>query len=160
MPQMIPITPPTELRVTASIRNCVRISWPCAPTAMRTPISRVRSVTLTSMMFMMPMPPTSSETPAIAPSSTVITREVAVAASAISCCVRTVKSSSRPGRMLCRCRSNEMICCWAASTWRASPIWTLMLRKVVPPMTRFIALVYGITTISSALHLAGSGLSV
>ena len=27
-----------------------------APTAMRTPISRVRSVTLTSMMFMMPMP--------------------------------------------------------------------------------------------------------
>ena len=33
-----------------------------APTAMRTPISRVRSVTLTSMMFMMPMPPTSSDT--------------------------------------------------------------------------------------------------
>jgi len=30
-----------------------------APTALRTPISRVRSVTLTSMMFMMPMPPTS-----------------------------------------------------------------------------------------------------
>ena len=28
---------------------------------MRTPISRVRSVTDTSMMFMMPMPPTSSE---------------------------------------------------------------------------------------------------
>ena len=32
-----------------------------APTAMRMPISRVRSVTETSMMFMMPMPPTSSE---------------------------------------------------------------------------------------------------
>ena len=30
-----------------------------APTALRMPISRVRSVTLTSMMFMMPMPPTS-----------------------------------------------------------------------------------------------------
>ena len=29
--------------------------------AMRIPISRVRSVTETSMMFMMPMPPTSSE---------------------------------------------------------------------------------------------------
>ncbi len=29
---------------------------------MRMPISRVRSVTLTSMMFMMPMPPTSRET--------------------------------------------------------------------------------------------------
>ena len=33
---------------------------------MRRPISRVRSVTDTSMMFMMPMPPTSSETDAIA----------------------------------------------------------------------------------------------
>ena len=33
----------------------------CAPTALRIPISRVRSVTVTSMMFMMPMPPTSRE---------------------------------------------------------------------------------------------------
>ena len=32
-----------------------------APSALRTPISRVRSVTATSMMFMTPMPPTSSE---------------------------------------------------------------------------------------------------
>ena len=31
-----------------------------APSARRTPISRVRSRTDTSMMFMMPMPPTSS----------------------------------------------------------------------------------------------------
>jgi hypothetical protein len=30
-----------------------------APMALRTPISRVRSVTLTSMMFMTPIPPTS-----------------------------------------------------------------------------------------------------
>ena len=37
-----------------------------APTARRTPISRVRSMTLASMMFMMPMPPTSSEIDAIA----------------------------------------------------------------------------------------------
>jgi hypothetical protein len=36
-----------------------------APSAFRTPISRVRSVTLTSMMFMMPMPPTRRLTPAI-----------------------------------------------------------------------------------------------
>jgi hypothetical protein len=31
-----------------------------APTAIRSPISRVRSVTDTSMMFMMPTPPTTS----------------------------------------------------------------------------------------------------
>ena len=40
-----------------------------APMALRMPISRVRSVTVTSMMFMMPMPPTSSEMPAMAPST-------------------------------------------------------------------------------------------
>ena len=39
-----------------------------APTAIRRPISRVRSVTDTSMMFMIPMPPTSSETEAMAAS--------------------------------------------------------------------------------------------
>ena len=42
----------------------MRMSRPRAPTAMRMPISRVRSVTLTSMMFMMPTPPTISEMPA------------------------------------------------------------------------------------------------
>ena len=40
-----------------------------APTAFRKPISRVRSVTDTSMMFMMPMPPTTSEMTAIDASS-------------------------------------------------------------------------------------------
>ena len=32
-----------------------------APSDLRTPISRVRSVTLTSMMFMITIPPTTSE---------------------------------------------------------------------------------------------------
>ena len=38
-----------------------------APSARRMPISRVRSVTVASMMFMIPMPPTTSEMPAMAP---------------------------------------------------------------------------------------------
>jgi hypothetical protein len=38
------------------------------------PISRVRSVTLTSMMFMMPMPPTTNDIPAMAPSIKVMGR--------------------------------------------------------------------------------------
>ena len=42
--------------------------------ALRTPISRVRSVTVTSMMFMMPMPPTTSEMPAMQASSMVKVR--------------------------------------------------------------------------------------
>ena len=44
-------------------RNCDSTSRGRAPTAIR--ISRVRTVTLTSMMFMMPMPPTSDETRAM-----------------------------------------------------------------------------------------------
>ena len=51
---------------------------------MRKPISRVRSVTDTSMMFMMPMPPTISDTPAMPASSVVIVPIAAVRMSAIS----------------------------------------------------------------------------
>ena len=55
------------LTATASIMNCDMMSRRLAPMALRMPISRVRSVTDTSMMFMMPMPPTSNEMPATAP---------------------------------------------------------------------------------------------
>ena len=59
-----------------------------APMAMRMPISRVRSVTETSMMFMMPMPPTSKDTEAMAPSSSDITRVVSAAVSAAAARLR------------------------------------------------------------------------
>ena len=42
------------------------------------PISRVRSVTVTSMMLVMPIPPTSRLIPATAPSSTVNVSVVSV----------------------------------------------------------------------------------
>ena len=48
------------------------------------PISRVRSVTDTSMIFMMPMPPTINETEAMLPSSNAMTVALLDAASAIS----------------------------------------------------------------------------
>ena len=54
-----------------------------APTASRRPISRVRSVTETSMMFMIPMPPTISDTDAIAPSS------IAITCADVSCAANT-----------------------------------------------------------------------
>ena len=44
-----------------------------APTALRMPISLVRSVTETNMIFMMPIPPTSREMAAIAPRNSVST---------------------------------------------------------------------------------------
>src|SRR4029434_10442 len=65
MPSVTPTRPPMSESVTASTRNWPRMCRRRAPTAMRRPISRVRSVTDTSMMFMMPMPPTSNQTHAI-----------------------------------------------------------------------------------------------
>jgi hypothetical protein len=66
-PSVTPMTPPTTASAIASIKNWISTSARLAPTALRSPISRVRSVTLTSMMFMMPMPPTSRLMAAIAP---------------------------------------------------------------------------------------------
>src|SRR4030095_10998331 len=42
-PSTIPNTPPNRLKVMASMRNCIPTCPPLAPTAMRTPISLVRS---------------------------------------------------------------------------------------------------------------------
>ena len=51
----------------ASIRNWAMMLLRSAPMALRIPISRVRSVTVTSMMFIMPMPPTAREMAAMPP---------------------------------------------------------------------------------------------
>src|SRR5215469_2845785 len=61
IPMITPMTPPTSAMVPDSIRNCRNTSARRAPIALRTPISRVRSVTLTNCMFMITIPPTMSE---------------------------------------------------------------------------------------------------
>ena len=61
MPHRTPSKPPRLVSTAASVRNCQRMRLFRAPMAIFRPISRVRSVTDTSMMFMMPMPPTSRE---------------------------------------------------------------------------------------------------
>ena len=53
-------------KMPAAIKNCSRMSRRPAPSASRIPMSLVRSLTVTSMMFMIPIPPTSRDTPAIA----------------------------------------------------------------------------------------------
>ena len=72
-PKPMPMIPPSVQSTTASIRNWSRMLKRVAPSALRMPISRVRSVTDTSMMFMMPMPPTSSDTAAMPESRYVMT---------------------------------------------------------------------------------------
>ena len=56
------------------------------------------------MMFMMPTPPTTSETLATEPRSKVITMVMMFRTLATSEVFRTVKSSSLPWRMWCRWR--------------------------------------------------------
>src|SRR6476469_3653479 len=62
---------PRLVSVAASTRNCQRIVPFVAPNALRTPISRVRSVTLIIMIATTPTPPTSRPTA----DSTIITRK-------------------------------------------------------------------------------------
>src|SRR2546425_404297 len=97
-PSRMPSTPPINVSVAASTRNCHKISRRVAPMALRTPISRVRSVTETIMIAMTPIPPTSSATL----ESTSITRKNAPVSllntSRIWSCVIRSKVSGSPGR--------------------------------------------------------------
>ena len=98
-PTSTPHAPPSSETSTASIRNCARMSERRAPIALRMPISRVRSVTDTSMMFITPIPPTSSEIAATSPSSVVKTSDVALEAARIEPWLITWKSDVPPAAM-------------------------------------------------------------
>ena len=65
IPDITPTIPPRLVSTAASVRNWKRILFFLAPMAFFRPISLVRYVTETSMMFITPMPPTSSEMLAI-----------------------------------------------------------------------------------------------
>src|SRR3989304_5861649 len=60
-PRRMPINPPTKVMMSASKRNCLKILADVAPTALRNPISLVRSATDTYITFIMPTPPTRRE---------------------------------------------------------------------------------------------------
>jgi len=94
--------------------NCRKMWWLRAATAMRRPMSRVRSVTETSMMFMMPTPPTTSEMSATASSSALINCEVEAMTLVTSAMSRMLKSSAWSGRIRCRSRSRLVICSLAS----------------------------------------------
>ena len=104
--------------------NCSMMSRMRAPVAMRIPISRVRSTTLTSMMFMTPMPPTSSEIAATVPSSKVKVSWVSMAAWRNDAILRTLKSSA-----LWRALSNVSTRTWVASISAASLTLMVMLLR-------------------------------
>ena len=64
-PKIIPTIPPIKVSMNDSVKNCIFISFSSAPIAFLKPISLVLSVTVVSIMFIIPIPPTTSEIPAI-----------------------------------------------------------------------------------------------
>ena len=85
MPNKRPITPPMRLKMMLSVRNCSKMAEFFAPIDMRKPISLVRSVTVTYMMFIMPMQPTNKEIKAMATKTVVIMLVMDDIISSISC---------------------------------------------------------------------------
>src|SRR5213595_3453163 len=101
LPARRPAMPPSSERIADSARNWRRMSRRDAPSDLRIPISRVRSVTLISMMFMITIPPTTMPMPTTAGTTVKITR-VSLPQNAIRPSpVSTVKSSSCEGRRWC-----------------------------------------------------------
>jgi hypothetical protein len=62
-----PAPPLTSATMSASRKNCRKMLFAGAPIALRTPISRVRSATATSMTFITPSPPRNRVTMPTAP---------------------------------------------------------------------------------------------
>ena len=108
-PKATPIIPPETLMMIDSIKNWNNICLPLAPMDIRKPISRVRSVTETYMIFMIPIPPTNREIPPIQAKSIVKTFVAIVNTELISSKERTVKSSSCVPDIPCVCLNTPVI---------------------------------------------------
>ena len=137
----------------ASTRNWRRITRGVAPSALRSPISRMRSVTETNMMFMTPMPPTMSEMAAMPPSRMVSVWSTDVLAAISDCSEVMVKSASvgvgdavelraaggpPPGRRAVRSADER--------AWTAMELTEL---REVPPKMRSAPVVMGMISVSS-----------
>ena len=143
------MTPPSADSTTASIRNCSSTSCSSAPMARRRPISRVRSVTLTSMMFMMPMPPTSRLTAATAPSSVVSTSVVLDSVSASCWVSKILKLSSSLSASWRRSRRSSRRLAFSGALSLPSCIDTSSVATLRLPVTRRCSVRSGTTTVSS-----------
>ena len=84
----------------------------------------MRSVTDTSMMFITPMPPTSSEMIAMPASITVMVLSTEVAAERIDSCVAIEKSASSLALTPCRLRSSVSASWYAADSVSSTVAFT------------------------------------
>ena len=127
--------------------------------ALRMPISRVRSATDTSIIFIIPIDPTNSDTAAIATNSIVI-YPVTVSIASITCFISIIwKSSASSSDSLWRSRSRAVICSIAsalsAPSFNFSAIILTEFGKRLP-CRRFFSVVIGMMTISSWLPIVES----
>ena len=144
-----PISPPRHDSTIASTRNCNSTSRATAPIASRMPISRVRSVTDTSMMFMIPIPPTTRLIPATAATMPVSNVVVPVSVSEICLVSKMLKSSSLPAVIVRRSRSRSVIdaCTVAVENFWSTP--TSIRRMSRLPVKRRCTALIGMMTTSS-----------
>ena len=132
----IPVTPPMRQINTASIKNCCRMLDCLAPIAMRTPISLVRSVTDTNIIFITPIPPTIKEIKAIEEISNFIVPVVL----SIVCLIVSLfmmKKSFLPWRNV----SNSVMPFSAAVELISSATFTVIEPIFLLPEMRFITVV-------------------
>ena len=113
------------------------------------PISRVRSVTLTSMMFMMPIPPTTRLIAATTATMEVSSVVVPVSVSEICLVSKMLKSSSLPWPMPRRSRSRSVIEACTALVEKRWSTPTSISRMLRLPVKRRCTALIGITTVSS-----------
>ena len=123
-----PRTPPKKVNIIASKRNWRTMSLRRAPSALRTPISFVLSVTLTSMIFITPIPPTRSPRLEIAMA---ISPTMAVMES--NCCtnlsaVLMSKLSGAPNGTFRRRRKISSDCSSASFNWPDRPRMTIIIQ--------------------------------
>ena len=74
-PKTMPVGVPIKLIITDSPRKIERTVWFFMPSAFRSPISRVRSIKETIMIFIIPIPATISAITAIPPRNSCITEK-------------------------------------------------------------------------------------
>ncbi len=115
------------------------------------PISRVRSVTLTSMMFITPIPPTSSEIAATSPSRVVNTLLVELEVSSSEPWLSTLKPGSAVSLILWRSSRICVTSASAASSEDSDFAWTVIESIGPAPVIESCTVVIGAITTSSSL---------
>ena len=145
-PRPMPITAPAAERVADSTTNCARMSRRRAPSAFRMPISRVRSLTAMSMMFMITMPPTTSEIATSPGSARNRTREILSQVPSAPSAVWRWKLFSWPGFSCRRLRIAASASPMASCMWTGSEVWTMRAsRMLIGQMSRRPGALKGMT---------------